>query len=155
MVARKTPPPFSRNVDENHSQRSLALFNAARFFDAHEALEDAWREVSRQSPLRRHLQGLVQLAVAFHHQSTGNCVGALSVLKRGLRNLEGAEESLPELDLVKLRSCLEAWLEYLETPSKAADSGDASPSVRSLDATRTHVPMPRLPQITLRRELPR
>ena len=145
-------------MDENHSQRGLALFNAARFFDAHEALEDAWREVSRQSSLRRHLQGLVQLAVAFHHQSTGNCVGALSVLKRGLRNLEGAEESLPELDLVKLRSSLEAWLEYLESSSKAADSGDASdasPSVRSLDATRTHIPMPRLPQITLRRELPR
>jgi predicted metal-dependent hydrolase len=128
-------------VDENHLQHGVALFNAARFFDSHEALEDVWRDAPRHSPLRRHLQGLVQLAVAFHHHSTGNLVGALSVLKRGLRNLEGAEESLPELDLVKLRSSLEPWREYLETSAGALGGGGTRPSTGNIPTR------PELPQI--------
>ena len=91
----------------------LALFNSGRFFDAHEALEDVWREAPRHSRLRRHLQGLVQLAVAFHHQSTGNLVGARSVLERALRNLAGAKESFPEVDWEGLRGSLKPWREYL------------------------------------------
>jgi len=91
----------------------LALFNSGRFFDAHEALEDVWREAPRHSRLRRHLQGLVQLAVAFHHQSTGNLVGAQSVLERALRNLAGAKESFPEVDWEGLRGSLKPWREYL------------------------------------------
>jgi hypothetical protein len=89
------------------------LFNEGRFFEAHEALEDAWRESGSETGLRRHLQGVVQLAVAFHHQSQGNFVGARSVLDRALRNLRGGEESLPELDLDGLRSELAAWQRYL------------------------------------------
>jgi predicted metal-dependent hydrolase len=129
-------------VHENHFRLGLALFNAARFFDAHEALEDVWRDAPRHSPLRCHLQGLVQLAVAFHHHSTGNLVGALSVLKRGLRNLEGAEESLPELDLAKLRASLEAWREYIETSAGALGGGGTRPSTGDIPAR------PELPQIT-------
>jgi len=100
-------------MDEYPCQPGLALFNAGHFFDAHEALEDVWREAPRHSARRRHLQGLVQLAVAFHHQSTGNRVGARSVLERALRNVEGAEESLPEVDWERLRTNLESWRDYL------------------------------------------
>jgi hypothetical protein len=91
----------------------LTLFNEARFFEAHEALEDAWRESGSEGGLRRHLQGVVQLAVAFHHQSQGNFVGARSVLDRALRNLSGGEESLPDIDLDGLRGELAAWQRYL------------------------------------------
>ena len=100
-------------MNEKPLAKGLALFNSAHFFDAHEALEDVWREAPRHSHRRRHLQGLVQLAVAFHHQSTGNRVGARSVLERALRNVEGAEESLPELDWGRLRTSLKPWREYL------------------------------------------
>ncbi len=103
--------------------RGLTLFNSGRFFDAHEALEDVWREAPRYSRVRRHLQGLVQLAVAFHHQSTGNLVGARSVLERALRNLSGAEESLPEVDWEGLRASLKPWREFLaDAQQRAADS---------------------------------
>ena len=100
-------------MDEYSCQRGLALFNSAHFFDAHDALEDVWREAPLHSHRRRHLQGLVQLAVAFHHQSTGNLVGARSVLERALRNIEGAEESFPEVDWERLRTNLRPWREYL------------------------------------------
>ena len=94
-------------------RRGLVLFNSGHFFDAHEALEDAWRESTRGSPLRRHLQGMVQLAVAFHHQSRDNFTGARSVLDRALRNLGGAEDSFPDLDLDRLRADLADWQRYL------------------------------------------
>jgi predicted metal-dependent hydrolase len=102
-------------ADFNHG---IALFNHAHFYDAHEVLEDAWRSIPRDEPLRRHLrlhiQGMVQLAVAFHHQSTGNHVGAHSVLERALRNLHGAENSFPDLDLERLRTDLAPWRRYLD-----------------------------------------
>ena len=49
----------------NHElQRGIALFNQQRFFDAHEALEDAWR--ASEGEMRLLLQGLTQAAVALH-----------------------------------------------------------------------------------------
>ena len=101
-------------MHDSGMRRGLALFNSGHFFDAHEALEDVWREAPRHSHRRRHLQGMVQLAVAFHHQSTGNLVGARSVLERALRNVEGAEESFPDVDWKRLRANLKPWREYLE-----------------------------------------
>jgi len=99
-------------------KRGLDLFNARQFFDAHEVLEDVWRSLPRDRPsrphLRLHLQGMVQLAVAFHHQSKGNHVGARSVLERAVRNLNGADSSFPDLDLDRLRNELEFWRRYLD-----------------------------------------
>lgn len=95
-------------------ERGVDLFNRACFFEAHEVLEDLWRSVGREDPGRRHWQGLVQLAVAFHHQSTGNFLGAHSVMERALRNLHGGEQTFPDLDLNRLRSELTPWREFLE-----------------------------------------
>jgi len=96
----------------------LELFNRGHFFDAHEVLEDVWRALPRDSASRRrfrlHLQGLIQLAVAFHHYSTGNLVGARSVLARALRNLRGGERSFPDLDFDKLRAELVDWQRHFE-----------------------------------------
>lgn len=97
----------------------LDLFNAHRFFDAHEVLEDVWRTAPPDQPTRLHLQGLVQMAVAFHHWSSGNAVGAHSVLKRGLRNLDGAESSFSWIDFQRLRSDGELWLRYIESTCSA------------------------------------
>ena len=94
----------------------LDLFNRGHFFEAHEALEDIWRALGRDLPSRRlrlHLQGLIQLAVAFHHHSTGNLVGARSVLARALRNLRGAERSFPDLDFERLRGEMVDWERHL------------------------------------------
>jgi predicted metal-dependent hydrolase len=136
-------------MHENHLIRGLALFNSSRFFDAHEALEDAWRESPKHSPLRRHLQGMVQLAVAFHHQSKGNHVGARSVLERAIRNLNGADSSFPDLDLDRLRAELAPWRQHLDesgrTGAKKLDGRD----VRRHDVLNSSAPA--LPKITRRR----
>lgn len=89
------------------------LFNRSHFFDAHEALEDVWRTLPRGELFggrrRLHMQGMVQLAVAFHHESRGNHVGARSLLERALRNLDGADDSFPDLDFERLRAELAKW----------------------------------------------
>ena len=92
----------------------LRLFNAGRFFDAHEVWEDVWRNTPRDQAVRRHMQGMVQMAVAFHHWTTGNVTGARSVLARSQRNLAGAETSFPLIDVAQLRSDAEGWLRYME-----------------------------------------
>ena len=96
----------------------LGLFNSGRFFEAHEALEDLWRDLPASSPAKKHLQGLVQLAVAFHHESCGNLPGARSVLDRALSNLEGAESSFPSLDMEQLRLDLAEWQAYFAQQDK-------------------------------------
>src|SRR3981081_3156347 len=63
---------------------ALDLFNRACFFDAHEVWEDVWRAAPPEE--KKFLQGLIQIAVAFHHHSTGNIIGARSLLERGTRN---------------------------------------------------------------------
>jgi len=125
------------------------LFNSGRFFDAHEVLEDAWREAPRHSPLRRHLQGMVQLAVAFHHQSKGNHVGARSVLERAVRNISGADISFPDLDLDRLRAELEIWQRYLDRSQSAGERKLEGRDVRRHDVLKSSAPA--LPKITRRR----
>ena len=87
-----------------HLQRGVELFNSRRFFDAHEALEDAWREAAGDE--RLFLQGLVQAAVGLHHASAGNRAGACSVLARARRNLNGYPAHYEGIDLEGLRQQL-------------------------------------------------
>ncbi len=129
--------------------RGLGLFNRGLFFDAHEVLEDVWRAAPADSALRLHLQGMVQLAVAFHHHSTGNLVGARSVLERGMRNLTGGDRSFPDLDLDRLHTELESWRRYLNDRANAPNHApNHAPHDAPHDA-RHHSPA--LPKILLRR----
>ena len=63
----------------------LELMRAERWFDAHEALEDEWREAP--GPERDFLQGLVHVTVAWHHASRGNAPGASRQLVKATRRL--------------------------------------------------------------------
>lgn len=99
-------------VGDDGLRRGIELFNRREFFEAHEVLEEVWRETRAQTR-RGHLQGLVQLAVALHHESRGNLAGARSVLERALRNLVNAEDSFPEIDWAGLFAGGEEWRRYL------------------------------------------
>jgi len=73
-------------------RKGITLFNRGQFFEAHEVLEDLWRAAAPAD--KKFLQGLTQLAVAFHHHSTGNLVGCRSVMARALRNLSAYPEGM-------------------------------------------------------------
>jgi len=90
---------------------AIAHFNAARFYDAHEALEDLWRQ--QEGPDKAFLQGLVQLAVALHHHSTGNREGARSVLERAAVNLAQAPDDVLGIAMRPLRQSVAQWQQAL------------------------------------------
>jgi predicted metal-dependent hydrolase len=92
--------------------RAVVLFNEATFFEAHEAWEDVWRPAV--GPEKKFLQGLIQVAVAFHHHSKGNVAGARSLLERGNRNLTGYPEDFGGIRLGELRQSLEQWRHALD-----------------------------------------
>ena len=56
------------------------LFNAGKYFEAHEALEDAWNE--ERGEVRNLYRGILQIAVTYLHITRGNYNGALKVHAR-------------------------------------------------------------------------
>ena len=66
-------------------ERGVELMRAERWFDAHEALEDEWREAP--APERDFLQGLVHVAVAWLHAERGNRPGCERQLEKAARRL--------------------------------------------------------------------
>ncbi len=66
-------------------QEGIGQFNRGQFFEAHETWEEIW--LAAQEPERTFLQGMIQVAAAFHHYFRGNRAGAKSLLEAGLKKL--------------------------------------------------------------------
>ena len=71
----------SRGEVEGALEEAACLFNEGLFFEVHEVLEAVWLRQDGQA--RRLLQGLIQIAVGFHHLENKNLNGALSLLLEG------------------------------------------------------------------------
>jgi predicted metal-dependent hydrolase len=68
---------------------------------------------------KRFLQGLIQAAVALHHHSTGNVVGACSLMERARRNLAGCPGEFGGIRVEELRVELRKWGEAIVSGVKA------------------------------------
>jgi len=112
------------DVNYHELQRGIDLFNREEFFEAHELLEDVWRAAAAEE--KKFLQGLVQLAVAFHHHSTGNQRGMRSVMERGMKNLEGQVEGFCGIRLNPLMQSLRSWCQ-------AMDNGRPLPAIPRIE----------------------
>lgn len=101
------------------------LFDAGRFFEAHEVWEDVWRVET--GARRLALQGLIQIAAGFHKGLVqGRPSGMVRLLGAGLARLE-ASGALgdPELDafrgeVERWREAARAWAEGGERPALPA-----------------------------------
>ena len=103
-------------MDPEGFNKGIEHFNRGEFFEAHEVWEDVWRAVDFPQE-KRFVQGLIQVAVALHHHSTGNHVGAESLLRRATRNLAGYPPDFGHIDLPLLSQSLAGWLRALEEGS--------------------------------------
>jgi len=63
--------------------QGLRLFNAGEYFEAHEALEDAWNAENGQ--VRELYRGILQIAVVYLHVTRRNYNGAIKVYGRSQR----------------------------------------------------------------------
>ncbi len=66
--------------------QGLRLFNAGEYFEAHEALEDAWN--AEKGEIRNLYKGILQIAVTYLHITRGNYNGAVKVYGRSQKWLK-------------------------------------------------------------------
>jgi len=83
------------------ARTGLALFNQGEYFEAHEALELAWRDET--GPVRELYRGILQIGVAYYHILRGNYRGAYKMFKRSRPWLEPFPDRCLGIDLAKFR----------------------------------------------------
>ncbi|MGN6184886.1 MAG: DUF309 domain-containing protein [Thermoanaerobaculia bacterium] len=65
--------------------RGIALFNDCHFWHAHEAWEELWLAATGEEKI--FLQGLIQLAAAYHHVQRGTMRGGVRLFDASLSKL--------------------------------------------------------------------
>jgi predicted metal-dependent hydrolase len=93
-------------------RQGLDAFNSSRFYDAHEHWEEVW--LKTPNPEKMFLQGLIQVAAAFHHHSRANLLGTRNLLREGLRKLDRFPEVYGDLEIEALRVTVREWLADFE-----------------------------------------
>lgn len=94
------------------AQSGLTLFNKGEYFEAHEALESAWRD--EPGPIRELYQGILQVAVTYLHIQRGNYQGAIKVAARCQPKLEAWPVECQGVAIGQLRGDLAAVLDALK-----------------------------------------
>jgi len=89
--------------------RGIELFNAGRFFESHEALEEIW--MKSEGAERELLHALIQSAAALHHFRRGNLKGASAVYRRAERKLAALPRNLLRLDTRDFAAQLERYFD--------------------------------------------
>jgi len=94
---------------EHHEtfRRGLEEFNTERFFEAHEVWEEVW--LASAEPEKRFLQGIIQIAAAFHHYQRGNLLGTRSLLEAGLGRLRDFPADQGDISLDSLCVAAGEW----------------------------------------------
>lgn len=69
------------------ARRGLELIRRGEYFEAHEALENAWRDEPGQ--VRNLYRGILQMAVSYLHITRANYAGAVEMHRRAGRWLAG------------------------------------------------------------------
>ncbi len=100
---------------EHGFTEGIRLFNEAKFFEAHEALEALWLKATGERKVFLH--GLIQVAAAFHHHARNNPAGFHSLLEKGCRKLEAFGADFQGVDLSGLMSQLQLWKEQISQSS--------------------------------------
>lgn len=88
-------------------RKGIEHFNNKEFFECHEVLEELWFKEEGESKL--FYQGLIQVAVAFHHYENENYRGASKLLQSGIAKLRNYPPEYKGIDLNELLAELERW----------------------------------------------
>lgn len=103
---------------EQALQEAACLFNEGLFFEAHEVLEAVW--LRQEEPARPFLQGLIQIAVGFHHLENNNLRGCLFLLKEGVEKVRGCGPNRFGLDLDRFIAQIESARRSIESLEEEA-----------------------------------
>lgn len=90
-----------------HPQAILGfkLHNEGKYWLAHEALEDAWREETGK--IRNLYRGILQVSVTYLHVQRGNYAGAVKVYRRSKRWLNPFPDNCRGINVGKIKADLD------------------------------------------------
>lgn len=94
----------------------LRLFNAGEYFEAHEALEDAWN--AEPGRIRDLYRGILQIAVVYLHITRRNYEGAVKVYGRSQRWLKEWSDVCRGIQVGELRRNAEMVIAEVERLGK-------------------------------------
>ncbi|MGH8902297.1 MAG: DUF309 domain-containing protein [Egibacteraceae bacterium] len=86
-LAGKREPSEAVDSVEEALKAAVALFDARRFFEAHEFFEWIWKCGQVAAGDREFWKGVTQIAVGLTHAQRGNAKGAVALLERACRYL--------------------------------------------------------------------
>lgn len=120
-------------------KRGVEHFNALEFWEAHEAWEELW--LVAETEIEQFLQGLIQVAAAYHHMKRGTFRGGVRLFDAGLRRLSAFPQHFSGID----RTGVEAAARLHRESAAAAKflSETEYPKLRLL--TKDESPMPPFP----------
>ena len=108
MPDRREPYAVVATVEEALAE-AVALFDAQRFFEAHEFLEWIWKSPRVHPGDRDFWKGVTQVAVGCVHIQRGNRSGALKLLHRAAGHLRAEPRQDHGVDRASLRAAA-LWL---------------------------------------------
>ncbi len=111
-------------------------FNSREFWEAHESWETLW--LVAESEIEQFLQGLIQIAAAYHHVRRGTYRGAARLFTAGLKRLEAFPLIFCGLDRTEVDSAARRDRGWLEATGGAPDEPlgeDKYPKLRVPDGS--------------------
>ena len=96
---------------------ALSLIRSRQWFEAHEAVEDLWREANGLQ--RRHLQGLIHVLVSLEHLRRGNPRGCHGQWDKARRRLADVPPRFSGLEIQAWMNELEVFYQRLDLSSAA------------------------------------
>lgn len=113
-MADRVEPEDVCTTAEEATARAIPLFDAQRFFEAHEFFEFAWKGPVTDDADRDLYKGLAQVAVGYTHTQRGNATGAASLLRRGIDHVRPYAPRHAGLPLQAVLDDASAFLEGLD-----------------------------------------
>jgi hypothetical protein len=95
-----------------HVSEGIRLFNEGRYFDAHEALETAWR--TEAGSIRDLYKGILQVAVCYLHITRHNYDGAIKMHHRSQKWLANWPDVVLGIHVAQLKADLAATVTELQ-----------------------------------------
>lgn len=95
--------------------RGLELFNAEKFFECHDVIEELWLETDSADPYRDLYKGVIQAAAALYQFERGILSGALGLSRTAVGYLEKYAPEALGLKVSRLMEGLRLCFKELET----------------------------------------
>jgi len=112
--------PFDLMDDEeSHLEHGIALFNSGKFWEAHEAWEEIWKNHPEDG--RFFIQGLIQLAAAYHQLGKKVYRGVVIHLKQAQERLKLFPSDFLGIAVPPILEVIDASLAAIESRASLAE----------------------------------